>query len=412
MAQDPIVVVGAGMVGVSTAIWLQRFGHRVVLIDKDGPAAGASFGNAGIIASWAIVPVNTPDLWRTAPKYLLSPNSPLFLKLSSVPKLLPWLWSFMRHANAQQTDRAVSQLGHLLHDAVDQHHALVKDTDVANWVANSKMSYVYRDMAQFKADAQTWAYKAEHGFVPEVITGRAVQDEEPILNPDLSCLAVLSGQGHITDPAGYIQALVAAFERAGGTFIQTELTDFEMRDDDVCAVITGHGRIACTKAVVTAGVWSQDILRKLGLSVPLAAERGYHLTFKDPSIMPRNPMLMADGKFGVNPMDVGLRCAGMVELGDHNAPPSAGPLKLLRKHVSQAFPTLDYTSLTEWMGFRPTTPDSLPVIGEIGKTGVYCGFGHQHIGMTAGPKTGRWIAQMISDETPNADLSAFDPARF
>ena len=153
-------------------------------------------------------------------------------------------------------------------------------------------------------------------------------------------------------------------------------------------------------------------MKTLGLKVPLETERGYHVLFENPSELPKNPMMITKGKFGVNPMETGLRCAGTVELGDHHAGPSKAPIRLLYKYAKEVFPNLKYSGTSEWMGFRPSTPDSLPLIGEIGDTGIFTGFGHQHVGLTAGPKTGRLIAQMISGQNPNVDLSPYAPARY
>jgi D-amino-acid dehydrogenase len=153
-------------------------------------------------------------------------------------------------------------------------------------------------------------------------------------------------------------------------------------------------------------------MKTLGLKVPLEAERGYHVIYETPSIMPNDPMMITSGKFGVNPMDMGLRCAGTVELGDHHAGPSKAPFQMLRSHVKEVFPDLTYSGTQEWMGFRPSTPDSVPLIGQIGDTGIYTGFGHQHIGLTAGPKTARLIAQMIDGMPPNIDMTPYAPGRY
>ena len=150
----------------------------------------------------------------------------------------------------------------------------------------------------------------------------------------------------------------------------------------------------------------------LGLKVSLEAERGYHIIFENPSEIPRNPMLMTEGKFGVNPMEMGLRCAGTVELGDHHSGPSDAPIRLIKNYTKKAFPNLTYSSTQEWMGFRPSTPDSIPLIGQVGQSGVFTGFGHQHIGLTAGPKTGRLLAQLITGQIPNIDMSPYTPERY
>lgn len=408
----PIVVIGAGICGVSTALWLRRFGHDVVLIDRDTPGMGASYGNAGLLAQWAVVPVTTPDLWQQIPKYLLSPNSPLFLQWSYLPKMLPWLARYMSHATDAKTHKIVEALTPLLGDAVEQHKSLVHGTPLENWIVNSKLSYAYRSRDEFERDAYGWSLKQTAGFTPTLLTGHDVQEAEPILGHAIQCLAVLEGQGHILNPAQYIQEMVQYFQAEGGKFVQADFLDFRKVGVLVSEVLTSQGTFPCSKAVITAGIWSKDVMRKLGLSVPLETERGYHVIFENPSIMPNNPMMMTTGKFGVTPMDMGLRCAGTVELGSTKKAASKAPVQLIYKYSKEAFPDLAYSGTQEWMGFRPSTPDSLPLIGELGQSGIYTGFGHQHIGLTAGPKTGRLIAQMISDQPSNQNLTPFDPNRY
>lgn len=412
MSDHPIIVIGAGICGVSTAIWLQRSGHRVILMDKGLPGQAASFGNAGLLAQWAVVPVTSPSLWKDAPKYLLNPNSPLFMKWGYFPRMVPWLARYMAQANDAATRRIVSHLAPILTDAVDQHRSLVRGTVLEKWIVDSKLSYAYGSQADFAKDAYSWELKRSAGFVPNLITGPAVKEEEPILASSIQCLAVIEGQGHVTNPGQYITELARLFTDNGGTFVQAEVRDFNMENGHITRIDTDQGGFDCRKAVITAGIWSKTLMQKLNLKVPLETERGYHVLFENPSQMPRNPMMMTTGKFGVNPMEMGLRCAGTVELGDHHAGPSKAPIQLLRRHVAKYFPDLTYTGTQEWMGFRPSTPDSLPLIGELGKTGIYTGFGHQHVGLTAGPKTGRLIAQLIDGQPPNIDMSPYAPARY
>lgn len=326
--------------------------------------------------------------------------------------MLPWLAQFVSHANDAATRRIVSHLIPLLSDTVDQHKSLVRGTDLERWVCDSKFSFVYKSKAHFEADSYAWSMKKLAGLSPQIVTGRAVQDCEPILGPDIQCLAVLEGQGHITNPGQYIAELAKHFVKNGGTLVQAQVRDFIKTNGRISQIETDQGTFDCSRAVITAGIWSKDLMKKLGLKVPLEAERGYHVIFENPSQVPRNPMLVVSGKFGVNPMEMGLRCAGTVELGDHHAGPSKAPIELLRRHVKETFPDLTYSGTQEWMGFRPSTPDSLPLIGELGNTGIYTGFGHQHVGLTAGPKTGRLIAQMIDGNTPNVDMSPYAPARY
>lgn len=409
---NKIIVIGAGICGLSTAIWLCRAGHEVTLVDREGPGAGASYGNAGLLAQWAMVPVNTPDLLTTGLKYLVNPGSPLFMQWGYLPRLAPWLVRFVARANARDCRRAIEALIPLVTDSVDQHIALTRGTRAEKWIASSDFGYAYPSRQAFEDDAYAWGFKRGCGMVPEIIEGDAVREVEPILGPATQCLAVLKRHGHITDPGAYMADLANVLCDEGGAYRQAEVRDITLSDGRISAVETDRGPIACDHAVLAAGIWSKSLMRKLGIKVHLEAERGYHLHFTGPSQMPRNPLMISQGKFAVNPMATGLRCAGTVELGGIDKGPSRAPLELIRKHAKAVFPDLSYDSVEEWMGFRPTTPDSLPLMGELGGTGVFAAFGHQHVGLTAGPKTGRIVAGLIDGQRPNLDMAPYDANRF
>lgn len=407
-----IVVIGAGICGLSSAIWLRRAGHEVTLIDKDGPGAGASYGNAGLLAQWGIVPINTPGLARTGLKYLLDPNAPLFMQWTHFPRLIPWLIKLLSNANDDGLRHMSSALGALLNDSLAQHQALTRGTSAAEWIIPSDLGVVYESRAGFDADHTTWDIRREAGQEVELIDGPAMQEFDPILGAHTGCLAVTKGHGHILNPGAYMQALADVLVEEGGIYRQCEVQDFTLQEGRVVSVETNHGPLPCDHAVLAAGIWSKPLMRKLGLKVPLEVERGHHLQFINPSQSPRIPMMFPKGKFVATPMSTGLRCAGTVELGGLEKTPSKAPIRLLEKGVESAFPDLTYDSVEEWVGFRPSTPDSLPLVGEIGQTGVHAAFGHQHIGLTGGPKTGRWIADLIGGQRPNVDLAPYDANRF
>lgn len=409
--QAKIIVIGAGICGLSAAIWLRRDGHEVTLIDREGPGAGASYGNAGLLAEWAIAPINSPGIIRQGIKSLFDPAAPLFVQYSYLPRLMPWLLRYVAQGTDTRTRHMAAGLHNLLHDSVEQHRALTRGSKAARFVTDSDLSYAYANRAAYEADAYGWAIKRNAGYVPELIEGPAVQEAEPMLGPNIDCLAVLRGHGHIANPGAYMQALAEVFQSEGGTFRRATVTDITLRDGRVTGVETETGSLACDHAVLTAGIWSKPILRKLGIKVPLEAERGYHLHLISPSQVPRNPVMVA-GKCAFNPMEHGLRCTSTVELAHVDAPRSPKPYALMRRYLSELFPDLTYELAEEWMGHRPSTPDSLPLVGERGASGLYLGFGHQHVGLTGGPKTGRWIADMIAGRKANGDMSYYDPARF
>ncbi len=409
-----IVVIGAGIVGLSTAIWLRRAGQKVIVLDRGTPGheQGTSFGNGGIIVPSGVAPVTGPGMIAKAPKMLLDPNFPLFLRWAYLPKLLPWLMKYLAHANAVDTRRIAKGLEIIVGDAVQQHKMLAKGTSAEGWITDSDYCFAYADRTAFEGDSFVWELRRDAGQVPEMIQGAAVREYEPNMGASVTLLAVMKDHAYVRAPGRYMAALAQVLTEEGSEVRRAEVRDIELKDGQICAVQTDQGRIACDAAVLATGVWSKPLAKKLGVNVPLESERGYHVLFKDPSMKLRATYMMTGGKFVVTPMEDGIRCAGVIEFGGLDAPASRAPLKLLRKQMRAYFPTLEYSETSEWMGHRPALSDSLPVIGELGRSGVYAGFGHHHIGLTGGAKTGRLIADLITDGRSNTDLTPFDPQRF
>ncbi|WP_176251097.1 FAD-binding oxidoreductase [Sulfitobacter sp. HGT1] len=407
-----VVVIGAGIVGVSTAIWLRRAGAQVTIIDRASPGTGTSHGNAGVLAASGVAPVTGPGLLRKAPFMLLDHDVPLYLRLSYLPRLLPWLVKYMGYANDADTRRISAALAPIVSDSVEQHKSLTADLGLSDWVTDSDYVFAYRQRADFDAEAYTWALRAQAGFSPQLIEGAGVRDYEPALGSEINCLATLKDHGFIRDPGGYVAALAHAFEQAGGKVMQAEVKDFDLTGGTVTAVQTTQGTVACDDIVLATGVWSKPLMAKLGLNVPLESERGYHVIFEDATGGPSRPIMIASGKFVATPMAQGVRCAGILEFGGLEAGPSKAPLALLRRQAKAAFPNLKAANEIEWLGHRPAPTDSLPLIGQVGTSRFYTAFGHHHIGLTGGPKTGRLIAGMIMDQPGNTDMKPYHPQRF
>lgn len=407
-----VVVIGAGIVGVSTAIWLRRAGAQVTIIDRASPGTGTSHGNAGVLAASGVAPVTGPGLLRKAPFMLLDHDVPLYLRLSYLPRLLPWLVKYMGYANDADTRRISAALAPIVSDSVEQHKSLTADLGLSDWVTDSDYVFAYRQRADFDAEAYTWALRAQAGFSPQLIEGAGVRDYEPALGSEITCLATLKDHGFIRDPGGYVAALAHAFEQAGGKVMQAEVKDFDLTGGTVTAVQTTQGTVACDDIVLATGVWSKPLMAKLGLNVPLESERGHHVIFEDATGGPSRPIMIASGKFVATPMAQGVRCAGILEFGGLEAGPSKAPLALLRRQAKAAFPNLKAANEIEWLGHRPAPTDSLPLIGQVGTSRVYTAFGHHHIGLTGGPKTGRLIAGMIMGQPGNTDMKPYHPQRF
>ena len=409
----PIIVVGAGIVGVSTAIWLQRDGHEVILFDKLGPGQGTSYGNGGVLAACGVVPVNSPGIIKSAPKMIFNPDSPLFLRWTYLPKMLPWLIRYLSRANQRDTQATGVALTNLLFDTLEQHENLAKNTGAEKWLKPSDYLFIYKDKAAFEKDSVTWSLRKKMGFVWDEMNSSEFEEYDPVFNGGDYYAIRLKNHGHITDPGKYVEELAAYFVKQGGKLVIGQVTDIEKSNGQLVAAKTSRGTIACSKLVLAAGIWSNNLAKKLGFKASMESERGYHIELINPSVMPRAPMMIASGKFVVTPMEGRIRCAGIVEFGGIDAPPSVAPFKLLKKQIHQMIPDLTYDGIEEWMGHRPAPSDSIPFIGPIKNTkGAFAAFGHHHIGLTGGPKTGRIIADMIGERKCNIDLAPYEVSRF
>ncbi|SDE23015.1 NAD(P)/FAD-dependent oxidoreductase [Ruegeria marina] len=408
-----IAIIGAGIVGVSTAIWLQRDGHRVILIDRAGPAEGTSFGNGGVLASCSIVPVTGPGLIAKAPGMLFSPNQPLFLRWGYLPRLAPWLIKYLGHANAAAATHTATAMAQIVGDSLADHLALAQGTGAEKWVVPSDYLFIYNDRAHYHDDAFGWGLRRQNGFVWDEMEGAEFRAYDPVFSDDLRFAVRLKDHGRIADPGQYVKDLAAHVVAQGGQLITAAVEDIVRENGRVTGVRAGGQTIACDAAVVATGVWSGPLAKKLGLDVPLESERGYHIEFWNPNFMPKSPVMVAARKFVATPMEGRLRLAGVVEFGGLDNGPSKAPIDLLKRSAAAVFPGLKADEVTEWMGHRPAPADSIPVIGELPHIkGAYTGFGHHHVGLTGGPKTGRILAQLISGRQPNVDLTAYSPARY
>lgn len=407
-----VIVAGAGIVGVSCAIWLQRAGHDVTIVDRAGPASGTSHGNAGVLAAGAVVPVTVPGLMRKAPKMLFDPDQPLFLRWSYLPRLLPFLARYMSHATDAHVDHYAAAMHSLMHDTADQHEALARGTGAERFVHREDYCFGYASEAAFEADAYGWSKRKAVGVDYVVERDRAAMD--PVFGDAFAVVVRCRNHGRISDPGAYVKALAEHFVAEGGTLEIAEIRDVEVDGSGaLTALDTAKGRMTADRIVFALGPWSKAIAHKLGVRVPLESERGYHIELVNPSAYPRAPMMVAAGKFVITPMEGRIRAAGVIEFGGLKAGPSRAPFDLLRRQIAAALPGLTWESEVEWMGHRPAPADSLPLIGANDATGrSYSAFGHQHLGLTAGAKTGRIIADLISGKRPNIDLAPFDPKKF
>lgn len=408
-----VVVVGAGIVGVAAAVWLMRDGCRVTLIDRAGPAEGTSFGNGGVLASCAVVPVTGPGLVGRLPGMLLDRDGPLLLRWSYLPRLAPFLAAYLRMCGETQTRRVATALAALIGDSLEEHRALAAETAAAGRLVASDYLYAYRDRNAFAADGFAWQLRRELGFRWDELGADELRRAEPLLAEELRFGALLPQHGYVTDPGLYVKDLAAHIAAGGGRVIRADVTDVVVAEGRAAGVMAGGAAIDADAVVIAAGVWSAPLARRLGLTVPMESERGYHLDLVEPSAMPRRPMMIAAGKFVATPMEGRIRLAGFVEFGGLEAPPSPKAFARMERLARRAMPHLTWRQTRTWMGHRPAPADSLPLIGEAPAVpGAFLAFGHHHVGLTGGAKTGRLIADLVAGRRPNIDLAPFRPDRF
>jgi len=411
-----VIVVGAGITGVAAAEWLRRDGFGVTLIDRvrPGDPAQTSYGNAGILARSGVVPVSVPGLIWKAPGMMLDPNSPLYLRLGHLPRLMPWLVRYLWNGRRGKVEEIARGLAPLVGDTVDQHLALARGTPAERFVQRGYYTAIYRDRAAFERDAFGFALRRAHGFEWEEWDRAALRDYDPELSEAYTFGAALKDHGFITSPGGYVAALAEHFEREGGTFLQGEVTDIAQIEGGRGAVtLVGGARREADRVVLAAGVWSGKLARKLGHHAAMESERGYHLMLTGVSHKPPAPYMVSDAKLGVTPMEDGLRFAGTVDYGGLDGPPLTAPLESIRRRVRQIFPRLEWDGEATWMGQRPSTVDSLPLLGASPKAPcIHFAFGGQHLGLTVGPRLGRMTADMIAGRKPNIDIGPYSVDRF
>lgn len=407
------IVVGAGIVGVCTAIELNRRGWSVTVVDRLEPGAACSFGNAGILAAQAVVPVAMPGIEREARQMLLDPESPLVIRLRSLPWTLSWLLKFRQAANMERLPAAADGLKALNGNALELHEALSRAAGVPELVKPTRYLYIARNPAKLDVEnGLSWRLRRERGAEIEVLDGDRLHEAEPELSREYKRGVRLGPIGYTTNPFRLTQAYAELLRREGGRIVRAEVRALRPAGA-VTGLETSAGQMAAEAVVIAAGAWSLSLVRPLGLAIPLIAERGYHVTYADPGIQLSHVISEAERQFAVTSMEMGLRVAGTEELGLADDPPSWRRAEVLDRQARAMFPRARLDSGSRWMGPRPGTPDSLPAIGPLpGHPNIFIAAGHGHLGLTGGPNTGRIVAALASGERLNMDLAPYAPGRF
>ncbi|UYG07480.1 NAD(P)/FAD-dependent oxidoreductase [Halomonas sp. M4R1S46] len=411
---DRTAVIGAGVIGMTTALALQRQGHRVSVLDPRGPGEGASYGNAGFLATELIDPLSTPATLRKAPRLWLDPHGALALPLRYLPRLAPWLARFIAAARPARVAKGRQALAALNGAAVAAWQRCLADIGAKEELLVSGYLLVWEsDRGRAAAKAQM-AHLQRWGYEVEWLEAAALRKREPGLTGELSHGLYFPGAHQMRDPYALVRRLAAAFEARGGELCRVRVSRLEPHGEGV-RLHTDAGELEADRAVVAAGAWSHRLAAGLGLSVPLETERGYHLTLPKRGQALRQPVGSAERRCVMTPMSCGLRVVGFTELGGFSLSPVKRRYASLRHHAEALLrdPTGLDEGAEEWMGFRPTLPDSLPVIDtHPDYPAVHFAFGHQHLGLTQAAITSELLAARMAGENPALDLAPYRVTRF
>jgi D-hydroxyproline dehydrogenase len=405
-----IAVIGAGVIGLAVAEALLAEGHEVTLIDPAPPGMGASYGNAGTIADYAVMPVGTPDVLRNLPSLLFDKDSPLAIRRAALASLAPWLLRFARQSLPAAAARNASAIAALVADACPRWEELASRIGGAQILQRRGCLYIYETAQGFQAAQADIAFRKTIGISAEMISPQALAAMEPTL-PEVAGGATFFPKAVFLSDPGQMVQLLAEHVLAQATFVQAAATELHRNAGGV--QIRGAGfQLQARKVVIAAGAHSRALARAAGDRVPLDTERGYHLEWDMPTPRLSRPTCPTSRGFYLCPMQGRLRVAGTVELGGLTAPPSPHRLKKLAEGARAIFPDLGAPDRS-WMGFRPSMPDSLPVIGRSAAGAeVIHAYGHGHIGLTLAPITASIVSDLVAGRPSAIDISAYRATRF
>ena len=405
-----IAVVGAGIIGICSAYFLNKSGFQVTLIDKNEPGSMTSYGHACTFADYACVPINSTNLFKDLPSMLMRSDGPLSIDFIYMIKNFDWAIKFLRNSSRNNVNKISEALGSILKSASVSYDEIFLDVDVTKYIKNEEAIYLYKNELAYLKAKRANVIREENGVKIKILSKNEIMDLEPNLAPVFHNGQIFIGSRHTTNPSAIIKKIFESFVRNGGTFIKNNIENIIPKESSV-SLFYNNNLHEFNKVVVCAGSWSNDLTKKFGDNFPLDTERGYHVMFDNYDLINR-PIGWSHSGFYLVQLQEGLRAAGTVEIAGLSKPKNLKRTKMIEVQARKLLPQLKEVKST-WLGFRPTLPDSMPVIGESQKNkNIIYGFGHQHIGWTLGAVTGKIINTLCNNKEPNLNIDPFKPNRF
>ena len=390
MNKKEIAVIGAGIVGLSTAYYLQKAGCQVILIDKQDPGTGTSRGHASMIANYGVPGINQPQVWQQLPRYLFSKSSPIAIQWSKIVKMTPWLIQFLKNCNTTSMKKTASHTSSLLISALPNYQELLKEVGAENLITHRGVLYVWIDPRQQPNSSQI-NIRSESGVEQIKLSGEEIRELEPNLSSQIQGGWHFPKAHHTLDPDLILEKLYQSFLSRGGQFQKEEVSAIHPKEGS-----TQINHIDYDQVVVCTGAFSKSLVKQIeGQFIPLETERGYHIEFIEKQQLLSRPTSLVESGMYLTPLNNCLRAVGTVELGGLHSNISQARIDYIARDAKRLLPSLqDYQN--PWLGYRPTLPDCLPVLGRSPKfKNIFYAFGHNHLGWTLGPTTGKLITDLM-----------------
>ena len=405
-------IIGAGIQGVCISLCLIKKGFKVTLIDRDEPGeVSASYGNAGHFSPYASVPINRPDILTDVPSMLFSSEGPLALRWNYIPKMIPWFIKFIKNCSKKNMMHTARYMHQILDLALPAYDELFQEIDVSGLVESKGIIYFWTGK-NLKSRELEINIRNELGVKQQLLTPHEIHDLEPHIKKIYHGGVLYSNARHARNPKKILLRLFDFFLKKGGQFEKQNVQKIDFSSYDKPIIKTDSKSYSFDKAVIACGAFSKKLTDQVDEKIPLDTERGYHVHFKEYDHLLSRPVIFLNRAFGVTPMEQGLRVVGTVEFGGLENPASKKRIQNLVNNAKYLFPELNEHQ-DEWLGFRPTLPDFLPVIGSSkNHKNLFYSFGHHHLGWTLGAISGKIVAGLIAGENTNLDLSPYSSLRF
>ncbi len=412
----PIVVIGAGLPGTAIARELAARGEKVILIDRQEPGGGTSYGNMASIAVNGFDAASRPSTWKKLPLWMMNPQAPVTADPLYAVKMIPWFLRFLAAGKPKRIREIEDAGASLATRSLADIRNLLAQLNAPELISEATCLQLYETEKAFQDGRDNLDLMDRYGLKYEVLTGAALQDREPLLNPAILKAVLLPDNHFITDPLGYVTRMAEDMQSRGGTLLRGDLARIERDARGVTAVVLKDGRrVETDRLVIAAGMETADISRAMDERIPLETERGYHTQIMAPGrgASLRYSLIWPERAFMVTPTAGGIRVGGSVEMAGLHRPPNWRRARILVEHAKFAVPSLRVENTTEWMGHRPATPDTIPVLSASARTrGLFYATGHGHLGLTYSATTGIVMADLIQGRPPAVDLTPFRIDRF